>query len=232
MGNATGRRSPSDGNGPAQGSDRVERTTGFEPATLTLAKEMELLRSAGLRPLSSLCPAGSSAQSAESAPLRPHTFNALNLYQLARGTAEPSHEDRRIVRGSPVHRSGAGRALREHPRCRSVLTFRPHRPSFGAAICALRHRASTASERHYRARQSPHFAGYVASATLLQSAISGASSRRSGTVHPRRSGRRSGSLRGRDVPIGVTVGRRAAMFGVSIRGERARPSRAARPAPD
>jgi hypothetical protein len=160
---------------PCSRRARLERTTGFEPATLTLAKkkEMELLRLAGLRPLSSLCPAGSSAQSAESAPLRPHTFSALNLYQLARGTAEPSREDPRRVGGSPVDPIRCrSRALRAHAGCRSFLTLRqPHRrrsgrrsvrcdterpppserPLSGAAIAALR-RESYGTRRRWRPR--------------------------------------------------------------------------------
>ena len=61
----------------------LERTTGFEPATLTLAKKkvMDLVRRLGSSPLSGLFSAGCSAQSAELAPLRWPTLNALNLYQ-------------------------------------------------------------------------------------------------------------------------------------------------------
>ena len=47
-----------------------ERTTRFEPATLTLAKVMDLVRRLGSPPLSGLISASSSAQSAESAPVR------------------------------------------------------------------------------------------------------------------------------------------------------------------
>ena len=57
---------------------RLERKTGFEPATLTLAK---VRRSVGLRrlvPLSSAVPVGSSADSAESARFREPWFSALN----------------------------------------------------------------------------------------------------------------------------------------------------------
>ena len=67
----------------------VERTTGFEPATLTLAKETHLLRQDRCTPLSSLSPVSSSAQSAESARLHGFTFNALNLYQLQGGRRSP-----------------------------------------------------------------------------------------------------------------------------------------------
>ena len=56
----------------------MERTTGFEPATLTLAKVMEFVRVDGWSPLSRLSSGGSSAQSAESAPVRSRSFNALN----------------------------------------------------------------------------------------------------------------------------------------------------------
>ena len=60
----------------------MERTTGFERATLTLAKEKEthLLRQDCRTPLSSLSPVSLSAQSAESARLQRLTFNALNVY--------------------------------------------------------------------------------------------------------------------------------------------------------
>ena len=61
----------------------MERTTGFEPATLTLAKnEMNLVRPDRCTPLSSLSPISSSAQSAESARLQQLTFNALNLCDI------------------------------------------------------------------------------------------------------------------------------------------------------
>ena len=62
----------------------MERTTGFEPATLTLAKKKEthLLRQDRCTPLSSLSPVCSSAQSAESAGLQRFTFNALNLCEI------------------------------------------------------------------------------------------------------------------------------------------------------
>ena len=55
--------------------------TGFEPATLTLARSWISSAGSAPAPLSGLFSAGSSAQSAESAPLRWPTFNALNLYQ-------------------------------------------------------------------------------------------------------------------------------------------------------
>ena len=42
MGNAEN-DGPSGRNGPAQGHNRLERTTGFEPATLTLAKVTEVM---------------------------------------------------------------------------------------------------------------------------------------------------------------------------------------------
>ena len=70
MGKPTERHSPSGRNGPAQGHDRMERTTGFEPATLTLAKEMGTVRPARSCPLSRLRSADLSAQPAESAPVR------------------------------------------------------------------------------------------------------------------------------------------------------------------
>ena len=61
-----------------------ERTTGFEPATLTLAKkEPHLLRQDRRTPPSILSPVSSSAQSAESARLQRFTFNALNLCEIA-----------------------------------------------------------------------------------------------------------------------------------------------------
>ena len=60
-----------------------ERTTGFEPATLTLAKkETYLVRQDRCTPLSSLSPVSSSAQSVESAPLQRFTLNALNLCEI------------------------------------------------------------------------------------------------------------------------------------------------------
>ncbi len=60
-----------------------ERTTGFEPATLTLAKkETHLLRQDRCTPLSSPSPVSSSAHSAESARLQQLTFNALNLCEI------------------------------------------------------------------------------------------------------------------------------------------------------
>ena len=60
----------------------MERTTGFEPATLTLAKAMEVIAKVMPTPASRPFSAGSSAQSAESARLRPSWFNALNLCEL------------------------------------------------------------------------------------------------------------------------------------------------------
>jgi hypothetical protein len=70
--------------------------------------------------LSSLSPVGSSAQCAESAPLRRPTFNALNLYQRLWGSAEPRREDRPTVRGGPDDSLGRrSAALRERAMCRS-----------------------------------------------------------------------------------------------------------------
>ena len=60
----------------------MERATGFEPATLTLAKETHLLRQDRCSPLSSLSPAASSAESVESACLQRFTFNELNLCEI------------------------------------------------------------------------------------------------------------------------------------------------------
>ncbi len=87
---------------------RLERTTGFEPATLTLAKKvMEFVRVDGWGPLSRLSSVGSSAQSAESAPVRSRSFNALNGRSTnvahppwsrrgALGTPTPVHDPRAI----------------------------------------------------------------------------------------------------------------------------------------
>ena len=64
-----------------------DRTTGFEPATLTLAKkETHLVRQDRCTPLSSLSPVSSSAQSVESARLQRLTFNALNLCEIDAST--------------------------------------------------------------------------------------------------------------------------------------------------
>ena len=72
------------GKHPAHCQDRLERTTGFEPATLTLAKVMDVVRRLGWASLSGLYSASFSAASAESAPVRSPTLNALNLYHLER----------------------------------------------------------------------------------------------------------------------------------------------------
>ena len=60
----------------------MERTTGFKPATLTLAKETQLVLEDRRSPLSRLSPVSSSVQSAESARLQRFTFNALNQCEI------------------------------------------------------------------------------------------------------------------------------------------------------
>ena len=57
----------------------LERKTGFEPATLTLAKAVFLVFLGAFTPLTCVDSGRLSADSAESAPLRFRTFNALNL---------------------------------------------------------------------------------------------------------------------------------------------------------
>ena len=68
---------------PGLTCDFLERTTRFELATLTLAKAMVVVAKVMPTPPSRLFSAGSSAQSAESAALRPSWFNASNLCEWA-----------------------------------------------------------------------------------------------------------------------------------------------------
>jgi hypothetical protein len=91
MGEPADGRLSSDGRAVLSARIKLERTTverttvsqkGIRTRDPHLGKVVDLVRRLGSPPLSGLFSAGSSAQSAESAPLRWPTLNALNLYQL------------------------------------------------------------------------------------------------------------------------------------------------------
>jgi len=82
MGKSHGCDSPTEEIALFRPSD-LERTTGFEPATLLAKKKVMILdRRVGSPPSSRRLSPGSSAQSVESAPLQRSTFNASNLCEL------------------------------------------------------------------------------------------------------------------------------------------------------
>ena len=76
------RSSPTDLFSTAEKTISIGADDGIRTRDPHLGKVMDLVRRLGSSPLSGLSSAGCSVQSAESAPLRWPTLNALNLYQL------------------------------------------------------------------------------------------------------------------------------------------------------
>ena len=101
----------------------MERTTGFEPATLTFGKVMEFVRADGWNPLSRLWSVGSSAQSAESAPVRSRLFNALNRATNSTPPSTPRWPFTRRSRRRAVRHQAPGRRHRRALRQIRVRKF-------------------------------------------------------------------------------------------------------------